>query len=811
MKKLLISILILLSLALGVSAAGDITVTPVSSQTFAANVSETITGTFTIQNTNTTDSVTISLPSTIDFIGATTNQTSVSVSYNVSNSHSLANSTTESVNYSITVPAGAKNEAFQGTLNITAGAGNYDSFVITLNVNAAPAMTIADAAVTVAEGNSNKGSFTITNTGNSDLAVTFAATDLIGSSQNISSLNVVMDPNPTTLNYGESRDINFTITAPANSTGSYSGKIMATHNGGQINNTLTATVEAVNEAIQITESISKAVIVRTSSQDATTTLKIKNSGNVALSSVSFTATDLAKDANTTIASSYITVNGGSSVSLAVGEEKNITIAITPQVSYIDGDYTGNITINYGAGKSHTESYSAEVRSAGAFIGVPAEVNLGSESGEERGKNVTTSFTLSNAGSAGDSSLTGITVSSTASSDYKIEFSKDNSNFYSTLDVGSLLVGGSQTIYVKGYIPLDQDSGSDMDIGNIEIRSNEANATITKFYLSTEMMLRIEDLDISVESETHSNMDNGDTVKHEAKPGDKVEIDLKIENLFSSSSDIDIDDVSVKVTVEGIDDEDDIELESSEFSINSGKSKTVDLEFTVPYKVDTSSYDIVIEVEGRDDERADHEVTWTVKLPVEKETHKLMITKAAFGQSTVECIRSTSFSVKVLNIGDRKENEGVIEVIGPDFKIDDEIDFEFDNRIDEDDIEFSKTYSIDARDMKPGTYKITVMAYYAEDDLSDKSVAELVVKDCAADGIQVEQDEEDSEAIILEQKAEDIMEDGGAVGQEIGEDGEERSFKQSGGYTFLLIFGNLVVIAVAVFLVFKYLIAPQKEE
>lgn len=333
-KKLLISILMILSLALGVSA-GDIIVTPTSSTTFTANVSDVISGNFTVQNTNTTDSLTVSLPSTIDFIGTTANQTGVSVTYNVTSLYPVANLTNESIKYDITVPANAKNEAYTGVLNMTAGAENYDTLTLTLNVNPAPAMTISNAAVTVAEDNSNTGSFTITNTGNSDLSVTLTPTDLTGSTQNISSSNIALDPtSPVSVAYGESKDINVTVTAPANSSSStaYEGKIVADYAGNQINSTLSVTVQPVNELIKITQSIAQAVIVKDSSQDATTSFKIKNDGNVVLSPVSFTPSDLVMDANNSISSSYITVNP---TSLAVGEEKEITISIS-ELSYAVG-------------------------------------------------------------------------------------------------------------------------------------------------------------------------------------------------------------------------------------------------------------------------------------------------------------------------------------------------------------------------------------------------------------------------------------------------------------------------------------------
>ena len=401
----------------------------------------------------------------------------------------------------------------------------------------------------------------------------------------------------------------------------------------------------------------------------------------------------------------------------------------------------------------------------------------------------------------------MTVSSTAASKYNVIFSKDNTNFYTSLDIGSIAVTTTQTVYVKGFIPSDENGGS-QDIGDILIRSNEANATISSFTINPEMMLSIEKFDVDVSGDTDTSMSNGETIKYKAKPGDKVVISIKFKNKYSSSSDVDINNIDIQATVEEIDDGDDLEIDTTSFDLGPGDSKTVSLEFTVPQKVDSSTYTIRVNVEAEDDNNANQNTEWTSRLTVDKDSHDLKIMKAEFGQSSLQCIRATTFTVNVLNIGDTEEPEGVIVISAPQIGLNDRINFQFDNNIDQDDIEFSKTYPLDLKNVAPGTYKAEVSAYYSDDVLSDKSTATITVSACNDRPIQVvNESRNNTAAIILEQRTNGIIQNGGSIAQEI-TDTQHKPLLDSKSSALLLILANIAVIGIVIFLVFKFLIKPK---
>src|SRR3989344_606036 len=83
-----------------------------------------------------------------------------------------------------------------------------------------------------------------------------------------------------------------------------------------------------------------------------------------------------------------------------------------------------------------------------------------------------------------------------------------------------------------------------------------------------------DVDVKVGSKTSKNLDNGDTIDDEAEPGDTVEFRVEVQNNFTSAEDLEIEDITVEVTIEGLDDGDDVDEESPDFDLRAGRDKRV---------------------------------------------------------------------------------------------------------------------------------------------------------------------------------------------------------------------------------------------
>ena len=158
------------------------------------------------------------------------------------------------------------------------------------------------------------------------------------------------------------------------------------------------------------------------------------------------------------------------------------------------------------------------------------------------------------------------------------------------------------------------------LGNfsVSVKVSDGNLTDTQSYNLTVgegARLRITDLDIKVGDKTDKNVQNNTRIKKEAKPGDKVEFDLEIKNFFTNDEDLEIEDIDVQITIEDIDDGDDLDNDASEFDLKAGKDDNAKIGFEVPLDVDEDTFDVIIEVEGRDENGTTHEILWNLQLEV----------------------------------------------------------------------------------------------------------------------------------------------------------------------------------------------------
>ncbi|MEK6869044.1 MAG: putative Ig domain-containing protein, partial [Nanoarchaeota archaeon] len=71
-------------------------------------------------------------------------------------------------------------------------------------------------------------------------------------------------------------------------------------------------------------------------------------------------------------------------------------------------------------------------------------------------------------------------------------------------------------------------------------------------------LIISDLDVKVDTKTDKGIQNNTKISKEAAPGSRVEFKLEIENLFTDDEDLEIEDIDVEITIEDIDDGDDLD-------------------------------------------------------------------------------------------------------------------------------------------------------------------------------------------------------------------------------------------------------------
>jgi len=262
-----------------------------------------------------------------------------------------------------------------------------------------------------------------------------------------------------------------------------------------------------------------------------------------------------------------------------------------------------------------------------------------------------------------------------------------------------------------------------------------------------------DVDVKVGSKTSKNLDNGDTIDDEAEPGDAVEFRVEVTSNFTDAEDLEIEDITVEVTIEGIDDGDDFDEESQDFDLDTGDDKRVTLKFKVPLEVEEDTFDVEIRAEGEDENGTDHEAVMRLKLDVEKESHKLVLTRATLSPADVSCNRrNVQGSLAVINIGNEDEEDVTVHILNSDLDIDitEEVE-ELTAEPNEDESRFSNTYSFNApNDAEAGSYPIIFRVLYDEDRKKAEETATLTVNDCATAKKEVTEEtkEEEEEVEVI---------------------------------------------------------------
>lgn len=255
-----------------------------------------------------------------------------------------------------------------------------------------------------------------------------------------------------------------------------------------------------------------------------------------------------------------------------------------------------------------------------------------------------------------------------------------------------------------------------EFGNI-IKCGDCNGTLI-----------ITDVDVKVGSKTDKNMDFGDKIKEEAKPGDSVKFTIEVENNFTE--DIEIEDIVVTVTIDGIDDGDELEEEGDLKDLKDGKNDDVTIEFEIPLEVEEDDYDVLIVVEGEDENGFDHEVQFELVLEVQKEDNEVIFLRNALTPSEIKCGRVVQLSTAVINTGADEEDDVVLEVSNVELGVSFTETFDLTNDAFDDDSKFRKTFTFTVADNVPeGIYPIVSKVTFEDGDSSETETAELIVAKC----------------------------------------------------------------------------------
>lgn len=277
----------------------------------------------------------------------------------------------------------------------------------------------------------------------------------------------------------------------------------------------------------------------------------------------------------------------------------------------------------------------------------------------------------------------------------------------------LLLVLSTLVLAIGWAPGLPDEGSE----------ESPPGTPQKTYDST---LQITEITAKVDGKKDTIQNSGEKIGKEAKENSDIDFEVNVKNIWDKQ----IKDITVEVAIQDIDDGDDLEEDANINSLSQGDSKKADISFKLPLKVDDGSYDITINVKGKDSDNNIHAVSWALTLEVKKDKNKVIISKAYLSPSSLDCSRLTLLTISVLNLG-REDEEVKIEVrndkLGINLK---EENIELDTGTD-DNAEHEATFRLDLpASAEAGTYPISIDAYYTKGKSIASKKIELLIKDCA---------------------------------------------------------------------------------
>ena len=314
-------------------------------------------------------------------------------------------------------------------------------------------------------------------------------------------------------------------------------------------------------------------------------------------------------------------------------------------------------------------------------------------------------------------------------------------------------------------------------------------------------LLILEVDVEVDDRSSNNLNDGDRIRREAKPESDVEFKIKIKNNFTRAEGLEIQDIEVTVTIEGIDDDEDLDDDARDFDLNDGDDKRVKISFKLPLEIDEGTYDVVIEVEGEDENGTIHRVTATLDLEVDKERHEVRFLKKSLNPTELSCQRSTQLSIGVINTGQEEEEQTVLELINEELGVNFREIFDLSDDPFAKDSKFSKLYTIRVpEDQLVGVYPILAQVIYDNGDEIVSTNLDLVINACESKG-EVEEEEEEPEVIVVTpQPITPLPAPTPSVTISQPAVTEEKSLLGSAGFVAVLIVGEILVVVAAVFLV-----------
>lgn len=281
--------------------------------------------------------------------------------------------------------------------------------------------------------------------------------------------------------------------------------------------------------------------------------------------------------------------------------------------------------------------------------------------------------------------------------------------------------------VPEILPAVNPSGEEMAFKVAQLTFNDGAASVNvDLKMQRENHLEFHEIILKYSQDDEKKLKDGKDIK-DLKPGENLALDFEIENTYSTSDDVEIEEVEVYVA----DDNNDLDVDEEESvgDIREDDKETETLSFDIEDDLDEDDYDLILRTIGFDEYGARHGERWVITLEVEKEKNEVSIQRLSVDPDMLDTCQTSyaTISVNIENTGRRDQNNAAIVVSNDDLGYRQQYT---DIDLDEDD---SSTRTFNVRfpsDAVPGSYRFVVKAYYdfGETASEEKSIT-VFVRNC----------------------------------------------------------------------------------
>lgn len=154
----------------------------------------------------------------------------------------------------------------------------------------------------------------------------------------------------------------------------------------------------------------------------------------------------------------------------------------------------------------------------------------------------------------------------------------------------------------------------------------------------------------VDSEKETKLTETGGKLKDVHPGSNIKLKIELENFYGSDTDIEVKDISIKTTIEEIENGEDIDKDIPDFDMKTKAKETKDIEFDIPWEIEEKDRLLTIELTAKDDAGIKYDKKFIYDLQISKETSKLKITKAQLNKDSYSCGENALLDFSILNVG-----------------------------------------------------------------------------------------------------------------------------------------------------------------